>query len=100
MKPSTNWRLSLGFSAVGTAAILFAIAYLFTVGFPIARHRFWKIMDVALLCLMAAAFFGMRYRTSDWQARPDKRQRLRILQWLVVLLIAVAIPTLIVNWNR
>ena len=100
MKPITNWRVSVAFAAAGTAIVLVAVVYLFHVGFRVAQHRYWKIMDVALICLMAAALFGIRYRTSDWQDRPDKRQRLRLAKWLVVLLIAVGIPMLIVNWNR
>jgi hypothetical protein len=55
MKPKTNWRVSLIFSAAATAVMLVALVYLFTVGFKVAQHRFWKIMDVALVCLMVGA---------------------------------------------
>jgi len=100
MKPKTNWRVSLIFSAAATAVMLVALVYLLTVGFKVAQHRFWKIMDVALVCLMVGAIFAMRYRTSDWRDRPDKQRRLRIGKWFIVLLIALGIPMLIVNWNR
>jgi hypothetical protein len=49
---------------------------------------------------MVGAISAMRYRTSDWHDRPDKQRRLRIGKWFIVLLIALGIPMLIVNWNR
>jgi hypothetical protein len=100
MRPSTNWQVSVISAVAGTAVVLIAIVYLFDAGFKVAQYRYWKIMDVALVCLMVAAVFGMRYRTLDWHDRPDKRQRLRIGKWLIVLLMALGIPMLIVNWNR
>jgi membrane protein DedA with SNARE-associated domain len=100
MRRATNWRVSVIFGAASIAVVLIAIVYLFTVGFKVAQHRYWKIMDVALVCGMVAAVFAVRYRTVDWHDRPEKRQRLRIGKWLIVLLIALGIPMLVVNWNR
>ena len=100
MKPKTNERVGVFFSAAATAVMLVAIVYLIAVGFEVAEHRFWKIMDVALVCLMVGAIFAMRYRASDWHDSPDKQRRLRILKWVIALLIALGIPMLIVNWNR
>lgn len=63
MRRATNWRVSVIFGAAGLAVVLIAIVYLVTVGFKVAQHRYWKIMDVALVCGMIAAVFAVRYRT-------------------------------------
>jgi hypothetical protein len=83
MRRATNWQVSVIFGAAGIAVVLIAIIYLVTVDFKVVQHRYWKIMDVALVCMVVAAVFAARYRTLAWHDHPEKQQRLRIGKWLI-----------------
>lgn len=79
-----NWLIVRLTSISSMLIAVFALWHDIRAGSSGGHDVFNKLMFVALLLLFVSAIFGVRQRTVDWEAVPEKRRRLRIGKILVL----------------